>query len=348
VPSIPKSKGQQQQDVERAHITITSHIARFDLVGIVLFAGTACCIVMAISFGGALYAWNSGRIIALLVLATVFCILLCIQQGLCLFTNRADQFFPVHVFKSYEMCILFLQVAAGGASAMIPIFFIPLFFQFVKGDSSLEGGVRLLPYICFLIFGLLVNGAFMVKLKYYLPWFTIGGIFMVTGSSLLYTVHLGTSTSRIYGYTVLLGFGVGLILQTPFAVAQSKVPAFDLGHLTTFITCGQIAGTVFGLAISNSVFINVATDQIRAALPHLPLAEVQSFIAGVGAVTFNSLDPADKKSVLDILVNDIGKVYVMLIAAGALVTVSSMFMKRDRMDGAAGENNTIVETREKN
>jgi hypothetical protein len=50
------------------------------------------------------------------------------------------------------------MTAAGGTAVFIPIYMIPIFFQFTRNDTALEAGVRLLPFILLMIFAVISNG----------------------------------------------------------------------------------------------------------------------------------------------------------------------------------------------
>lgn len=101
-------------------------------------------------------------------------------------------------------------MASGGTSIFLPAYYIPLFFQFTRGDSALESGVRLLPFIMLLIFAVIISGGLMAKFGHYMPWYTAGGALVLVGSALMVTVDASTSAAQIYGYTVVIGFGAGL------------------------------------------------------------------------------------------------------------------------------------------
>ena len=47
-------------------------------------------------------------------------------------------------------------------------YMIPLFFQFTRGDTALDAGVRLLPLIALLVFAIITNGALLAKFGYYM------------------------------------------------------------------------------------------------------------------------------------------------------------------------------------
>lgn len=69
----------------------------------------------------------------------------------------------------------------------VPTYYIPLYFQFVRGDSALTAAVRLLPFIILMVaFGFL-NGALMSKLGYYMPWYLGGGVLTTIGGALMST-----------------------------------------------------------------------------------------------------------------------------------------------------------------
>jgi pheromone shutdown protein TraB len=69
----------------------------------------------------------------------------------------------------------------------VPTYFIPLYFQFVRGSSPLTAAVGLLLFIFLMVtFGFL-NGALMSKLGYYMPWYLAGGILTTIGGALMST-----------------------------------------------------------------------------------------------------------------------------------------------------------------
>ncbi|KAL8979584.1 MAG: hypothetical protein Q9177_006103, partial [Variospora cf. flavescens] len=178
--------------------------------------------VMAINFGGSIYEWNSGRIIGLFVTSGVLFILFGAQQGLTILTTIEQRIFPVEFLKSKIMLVLFVETACASTATFLPIYFIPLFFQFVRNDSALDAGVRLLPFVVFLVVVCVANGAIMSITGYYFPWYIAGGVFTLVGGALMYTVDNESSTARVYGYSILVAVGAGAFVQASFSVAQAK------------------------------------------------------------------------------------------------------------------------------
>jgi MFS family permease len=320
----------------RPGVSLADRAREMDYLGGLLTIGAFVSGVMAVSFGGITYPWNSGKIIGLFVCSGVLFILLGLQQVYTIFTTTTRRIFPIEFFKSRTILILFCMTAAGGTAVFIPIYMIPIFFQFTRNDSALEAGVRLLPLIFLMIFAVITNGAVMSAYGVYMPWYTVGGILTVIGGALMYTVDTESSISRVYGYSVILGLGVGMFAQASFSVAQAVVAPELIPSAVGFITCAQVSGVTIALAIANSVFLNQSQTGIQKILPGVPVAEIQAAIAGAGSQFVASLSEGVKLEVLKAIVSAMSKTYILVITAGSLVVVLSALMKRERLFMAAG------------
>lgn len=203
-------------------------LAGLDFVGSFLIMAGSACGVTGLSFGGSLFAWNTGTIIALLCVSIVLLVLFGIQQGFCLFTTFDRRLLPMQYFKSRTLILMFITSSIAGGPIFIPTYFIPLFFQFSKGDGALDAAVRILPFMFLLVFFSLLNGAAMGKYSHYKGWYIFATTMILIGSTLMFTVNEHTSTGRIYGYSAVLGIGAGTIVQTGFIVAQAVVPRSEM------------------------------------------------------------------------------------------------------------------------
>ena len=296
----------------RPGVTLRRRFAELDYLGTLLMIGAFVSGVMAISFGGNVYSWNSGRIIGLFVCSGVLFILFGVQQSFSILTTEERRIFPIQFVKSKIMLILFAETSAASTACFIPIYFIPLLFQFVRSDSALEAGVRLMPYVVFLVFMCVANGAVMSATGYYFPWYLGSGIFTVIGSALMYTVDDMSSTARIYGYSILLGLGSGGFVQASFSVAQAKVAPEMIPVAIGFITAAQLGGASIALAIANSVFLSQSRSAIAALLPNVPTAQIQAAISGAGSDLLKSLTEDMREKVLHAIVHAMSKVYIMV------------------------------------
>ena len=306
-------------------------IRELDWLGALVMIGAFVSGIMGISFGGILYPWNSWNIITAFTVSGVLFILLGFQQGFKIFTTESDRIFPVQFLRNKTMMLLAILIACAGTGLVVPLYMVPLFFQFTRGDDALDAGVRILPFIAVMVFFCVVNGIGMTKYGYYMPWYLVGGIFMLIGGALMFTVDATDGPSKIYGYTVLIGMGSGMFVQAGFSVAQATVAPEDIPWAVGLINQGQITGVTIAISIANSVFLNGAQDRIAVILPNKTREEIQGAIAGTGSQFVKDQPLEVQAKVVEAIVEAISKTYILIITAGAVAIVASVFLKRERL-----------------
>jgi hypothetical protein len=205
------------------------------------------------------------------------------QQAYTFLTTEEQQIFPVEFLKSRIIVLLFRSISCTSTGLLIPIYIVLLFFQFIQSDTALDAAVHLLPFIFISVFATFANSTFISKYRHYMPWYLAAGIFATVGSIRMSIVREQTSISQIYRSTILLGFGIGLVLQASFSVVQAIVPAAKSSDAVGFITCAQVSSSTILLAIANSIFLNKAQNRTCAFLPDMPLSTIQDAIAGIGS-----------------------------------------------------------------
>ncbi len=156
-----------------------------DWLGIVIFFGGAICFTMAITFGGSVYAYDSGAEIALWVMAGVLLIAFVLSTIFHPFVPSEHRLYPAHFIKKLELNILQLQIFLAAGATMSTIYYVPLLFQFTRGDGALEAGVRLLP--------LDQHDRVLLHLQrrshalhgYHMPWYIFGNAMTLVGAALM-------------------------------------------------------------------------------------------------------------------------------------------------------------------
>lgn len=300
----------------RPGVTFWDRMKAVNWIGNTLVIGMYVSGLMAISFGGTTFAWNSSQEIAMFCLSGVLLIALCIHQ---VWSDPKNRMFPVHFLKNGGLLIQFLVGASAGTSSLVTIYFIPLYFQFVQHSDSLPAGVRLLPFIgCLAVFTML-NGHLMAR----------------SGYSILYKLDLSTSNGFIYGGMVLNGIGTGMFLNAPFAVAQWLAPPQETSSAVGFIMCARGGGLAIALSIANTIFLNLAQNGIRHRFPTLDTTQIQSLTSGAGSHLLETLNHAQQQQVLAAIVHAISRVFILSIASGCFCLCLSVFMNRRKSRSAS-------------
>lgn len=230
--------------------------------------------------------------------------------------------------------LLYFATAATATAMSVAIYYVPLFFQFTKGDTALEAAVRLLPFIILFVFFVMFAGGLLPVVGRYAPWYFPASVLMIIGAAFMYGVKSTTSTAAIYGFEVLIAIGVGLIFQTGYNVAAAKVDPKDVPASIGFINVAQIGSVAISLSIAGSIFQNLGYRYLHEALASygFPEASLRSALAGTQSVVLNHEGAVVRGLAIDAIVATIGKLYALVMAAGALIFVSACFMKWEKLE----------------
>ena len=90
-----------------------------------------------------------------------------IQEATATFTTKADHILPLHVLKSWQVWILIVQTGCSIGMLFITIYYIPLYFQFVRGVSTIRSAIDLLPFLFTSVSAMLISGHLITSFGYY-------------------------------------------------------------------------------------------------------------------------------------------------------------------------------------
>jgi predicted MFS family arabinose efflux permease len=318
LPSLPRQDG----------ATFIQKIQGLDWLGSVLNAGLYISFVVVFSFGGTTWAWDDSRIVALLVIFGVVLVSFCLTQYYSVLTSGEARIFPCEFLRSRSLVLLYICMACGGAGLFVAFYYIPLYFQFVHGDSGTQAAVRLLPFVCFYVATVVLCGWLMPHDRYYAVWYLVSGIFMTISAALLYTSRASTPAVKIYGYSILLGIGMATT-QAGYAVGPTMVKPERVAEVIQFMNIAQGQGQLLGLAIASAIFQSLTYRRLSEVLSGAGFShdEIRAAIAGARSTVLQEAAPDLKAQAIDAIVRGVDDVYVMVLAAGALYIICAPFLK---------------------
>jgi MFS family permease len=238
-----------------------------DYLGAAVLTASAGCLVLFTSLGGTTYPWGSPGIIALGVAGAVLLIVFVFVER-----RATEPVIPLHLFSNRGFSVTSVVGFVVGFAMFGAITYLPVFFQIVHGESPTQSGLRLLPLLVGLIICSTGSGIVISKSGRYRAFPIAGTALMTVGLLLLAQVGIGTSLLVEAAYMLVLGIGLGCVMQVLVLIVQNAVPYTELGVATSGATFFRSIGGSFGTAIFGAVFSNVlvgnlATHLGRAKLP---------------------------------------------------------------------------------
>lgn len=309
----------------------TEKLRNLDWLGIALTAAMYVCFVLAFTFGGAIWEWNDPRFIVLLVLFFVLAATFIITQHFAVFTNKVDRLFPCELLRNPQLILLYVGMSCSGASLFVGIYYIPSYYLFVHGESGTNAAIRLMPFVCIFVVAILACGYALPRTGYHIAWYLVSGILLTAGGAAMHTVKATTPDAHIYGFSVLVALGV-TVCQAGYDVGTRLVATDKISEAIQFMNISQGQSQLLGLVIASAIFQSEAFKGMKSVLGGMGYsdAEIQGAIAGSRSHLIQELSPELKGKCLDVIVNTIGKEWVLVVVAGALQTVCALFMSRRR------------------
>ncbi|KAH7265513.1 major facilitator superfamily domain-containing protein [Fusarium redolens] len=314
--------------------TLAEKLRLVDWINAVIFLAGSACLTVALTFGGVVYSFHSWTIIALWTVTGVLLVAFIVLLKLHPLVPKENRLYPLHFFKEWILINMQLQVFLSSGIVLAMTYFVPLYFQFIKGDGALEAGVRLLPLIMFMVTVSMLNGFLMPKYGMIPAWYIGGSALVLIGSALMYTIDETTTNDKVYGYNILVGAGAGCYIVAGFAIMQSLVPAHEIANADL--------GMVLFLAISGSLFHNVAVDKVGNALPATSDADIGNLIAGTSSAVFKALSEDEKAVVIPEIASAMKSIWAFFMAAAALSFVCACPLVKAKFGGKKIEPTAIA------
>lgn len=203
------------------------------------------------------------------------------------------------------------------------MYYIPIWFQSVKGVTAVESGIRLLPLMLGLVVASISGGFLNQKIGYYTPLGIAGACMMSVGAGLLTTLQVSSGEGKWIGYQVLYGFGMGLCFQTPNLATQTVLPKPDVPMGLALMFFGQLLGA----AVFVSVGENVLDNQLLQKLSGIP-GFSKSLVTSGGATSLLDSVPADLRGTVLTAYNEaLRKVFRIGLVLSCLAVLGTAAME---------------------
>lgn len=248
----------------------------FDIAGIFTMIVGVVSLLLALSFGGKDYAWDSWQILGLFALALIGIVSFIIVES-----KAKEPILPMYLFKNRTFTFLnligfFMSIGMFGA-----ITFVPFFMQGIVGVSASESGTIMTPMMISMIITSIIGGQLVYKIGIKSQIIT-GMLVMAGGFLLLTTLDLDTSKLVATSFMAIIGLGMGLVMPILTLALQESFSKEELGVVTSSSQFFRSIGGTFGItmlgAVMNARSGNLLTDKLVPYLDSLP-AQASSFAA---------------------------------------------------------------------
>jgi EmrB/QacA subfamily drug resistance transporter len=242
------------------HIPHTKRAVRIDWWGAATVIMAAVPLLL-IAEQGREWGWDSpGAFICYVVGAIGIALFITVEKLM-----GDDALIPLKLFKSptFSMAtILGVLVGFGMFGAMMTI---PLYLQLVTGATPTEAGLLMIPMIMGLMISSIVSGQLISRTGRYKIFPILGTAFLSGGFYYLTFVSADKPVWFVMVGMLMVGLGLGQLMQTLTIASQNSVGARDIGVATSASTFFRQIGGTLGTAVVFSVLFSRLPDTLAAA-----------------------------------------------------------------------------------
>ena len=250
-----------------------------DYRGTVLLAIGLSALVLLTTLGGNTYQWASPEIIGMGVLAVVaFAWLVRVEA------RAAEPILPPSLFRNRVFVVCSAVGLVVGFALFGALTYLPLFQQVVRGLSPTASGLQLLPVIGGLLVSSIVSGRIITRTGRYKVFPIAGTAVAALGMYLLSSLDASTGSGVAALHMLVLGLGLGMVMQVLVLATQNAVSYEQLGVATSGATLFRSIGGSLGTALLGAIFTARLTADLPAGTRPDDPAYVPAFTAAMDDV----------------------------------------------------------------
>ncbi|KAJ8114865.1 hypothetical protein OPT61_g3354 [Boeremia exigua] len=313
------------------HDSFIAKLRQVDWIGMTLFLASTTGFLIPVTWGGVQYPWDSWRTLVPLIVCGF---------GMVLFVVHQEFFAPnplirTSVFKNMSAAILFLATIAHGIILWAILYYMPLYYQAVKGMSPILTGVAMFPWTFTVAPASVATGIAIAMTGRY-RWANRAGWFLTTlGMGLLIYLKVNTSTVAWVFLQLVGGIGTGILFPAMALAVQASAAAKDQAYAANMFSFLRAFGQTLGVAIGGVIFQN----QMKKKMFTYPLlAEMASEYSkdAAGLVEIIKAMPAGdvKDQLKESYTHALRYIWIVMLVFSGLALIGSWFIKAYDMNAA--------------
>ncbi|KAI8332139.1 major facilitator superfamily domain-containing protein [Chlamydoabsidia padenii] len=312
-----------QRDMYMTHRTsdlpLSVQLRQVDYGSLLLLMPGAICVLVALQTGGEESSWTTPLVLILFSVGGFVLVLFVLSE---VFLIKHNPVLPRRMVTCRTTVAVFVAQFMGSASDYAILYFVPLHYQIVRGDSGVQSALELLPFFLSAVTAGLFSGILITKTGYYRIYLWSGCCFAVIGAALLSTSTVDSNVVHQYVYLAIMGLGVGLCKQSFVVAGQAAAAEKDLSLATSHGQFFRILGGAVGISISATIFRFNISHGLKELMDRLNMHITLKNIHVIKA-----LPRAIRIQVQTVAVQSLDKIYIFAAIASGIALLSVVFIK---------------------
>lgn len=224
---------------------------RIDWAGAVLLSASIATLLLWVTFAGSSFAWLSWQT-AVMVGGSALGVV-----GVVLVEQRAaEPIIPLHLFRNRTVVLTVLASVAVGIALFGTQVFLSQYMQLARGKTPTQSGLLTIPMVVGVFLSSTLSGRAITRTGRYKRIMVGGAVLLTAGMALMGTIDETTSFTLVALYMLVVGTGVGMLMQNLVLATQNTLPIADMGAGTATVAFFRTLGGAIGVSALGAVLSN--------------------------------------------------------------------------------------------
>ncbi|KAL2813983.1 major facilitator superfamily domain-containing protein [Aspergillus granulosus] len=315
--------------LNRPPTSFVHKLRQVDYAGMVLLVASLCSFLIAITWGGVSYAWSSWHTLVPLVVGAL---------GLCLFVVYellvpAEPMIPLTIFMTPTTAVSYLGNFAQGIILWCILYYLPLYYEAVRGYRPVIAGVALFPETftvapCSVATGIAISITGRFRWAIWSAW-----VFVTLGCGLLCIITPTTSIPGWIFLNIVPGIGLGILYPSLAYAVHASVSDRHLSMAASLTSFFRSLGQCVGVAIGGVIFQNQMQSELRKYPELAARATEYSQEATELVLILNGMqDGLEKTHIKQAYTDSLRIIWAVCCAISGVALASSLLTRRYNLD----------------
>lgn len=232
-----------------------------DYLGAALLAVGVSLLLVWVSMGGSQFEWSSLQSYLMIGGAVLALIAFVITEFMV-----AEPIVPMSLFKNRTFTLAVISSIGIGVAMFATSVFLAQYFQLARGANPTQSGLMTIPMVVGQMVASIAIGQFISRFGKWKSWMVAGSVMVLAGVSLMSTLRFDTNFVWVSVYMVILGAGLGMVMQNLTLVVQNDTPIEQLGAASSNVNFFRSVAGAIGVTVMGSILASQVSSRVASSL----------------------------------------------------------------------------------
>ncbi len=294
---------------------------RIDYAGISLISAGVGLLLVWVTLAGTNFDWVSWQTAAMVGGSLVLLAIAVLVE-----LRISEPLIPLQLFANHTLVVAVVASAAVGVAMFGSSVFLSQYMQLARGYTPTASGLASIPLVVGLFGASTVSGNIISATGRYKRIMLVGAGLLTVGLLLMSTLSYQTPLALICVYLLVIGCGVGMLMQNLVLATQNTLDIHDVGSGTSLVAFFRTLGGAIGVSALGAALGSRVTSGITDGLAGLGISPGTTGLSG-GIPDLSTLPAPIRTVVEDAYGHGVAEIFLIAAPIAVIALIAVLFLK---------------------